>query len=283
VRKLIVLAATAALGLAVPAGAAEGIKWHTSLEEAVKASEESGKLVMLTLHTEWCGFCTKLEQETWPAEAVIAKSADFECASVDPEKTEVSDSYDDGSYPRTLFIRSDGEVVSVIPGFLPPEDFVAEMSQATENAGKLAEAEELAKGLAKPEDDLPHAFKIGALYAAIGRTKDALLWLTPAYEGREALPEADRGEVALAYGLRLAADLQHEKCLSVLQPFIEAHPAHERAREARFTVGLAFAKTDKLTEARDVWQALANEGQDDWVGKASARNVEIVNGILQGQ
>jgi tetratricopeptide (TPR) repeat protein len=270
-------------GLLPPAAGAEGIQWHKSLDEALKASKESGKLVMLTLHTDWCGYCTMLKEQTWPAEAVIGKSAEFECVAVDPEKTEGNDQYDDGSYPRTLFLRADGEVVNEIGGFLPPDEFVAEMGRAQGNLAKLKEAEEITKQLAKPEDDLALALKAGVLYAEIGRVKEAIHWLAPAYEGRGTLPESDRGEVALAYGLGLSMDLQYEKSLPVLQAFVEGFPAHERVRDARFAIGMGLLKTDKLTEARDVWQKLAEEKPDDWIGEASAHNVEVVNQALKGQ
>jgi len=283
VRKLIAVAAMLMAGWAVPAAAAEGIRWHETLDAALKASQESGKLVMLTLYTDWCGFCTKLKQETWPAEAVVEQAAAFECASVNPETTKGSERYDNGAYPRTLFLRADGEVVSEIPGFLPPEEFAAAMGRVHEDLEKLTEAETLAKPLAGPEGDLALALKIGSLYGEIGRTKDALHWLAPAYEGREALPEADRATVAAIYGLSLAADLQYENCLEVLQPFIEAHAAHEQARPARFQIALALAKTDRTAEARDLWQALVDENSEDWIGKASAHNVQLATQALGGQ
>jgi thioredoxin-related protein len=283
-RTIVAVAVASALVIvAATSGAAEGIKWHESLDEALKASAKSGKLVMLTLHTEWCGWCHKLQEETWPADAVIAKSADFECVAVDPEKTQVSEEYNNGSYPRTLFLRSDGAIVSEIGGFLPPEEFVAQMGLAAENLKKLAEAEAIEKRVAKPEDDLPSALRAGTLYAEIGQPKKALEWLRPVYEHAAELADDQRAEATVAYGTALATDRQYEKAVPVLQEVAEKYPTHPRAREVRFALGLVLAQTGKVAEARAVWQKLVDEKPDDDVGQASAHNVQIADQVLKGQ
>lgn len=277
----IVVAATVAAVCGTAFG--EGITWRTSLDEALKASKDSGKLVMLTLYTDWCGFCEKLKQETWPAPSVIAKSTEFECVMLNPEKTAGEDPFDVGEYPRTVFLRSDGELVSEVRGFLPPDEFVKEMARAQENLPKLNEAEEIAKKLSRPEDDVGLAFKAGILYAEIGRPKEAIRWLGGIYGMLDKLDEQQRPEAAFVYGMSLAADLQYEKAIPVLRQAIKTYPEHPRQREARFVLALALAETDALTEARDLWAKLAAEKTDDWIGKASAHNVDVVDEMLKNR
>lgn len=262
---------------------AQGIVWRTNLDEALKASKDSGKLVMLTLYTDWCGFCDKLKEETWPAPSVIAKATEFECVMVNPEKTEGEDPFDTGEYPRTVFLRFDGEMVNQVRGFLPPEEFVREMARAQENLSKLNAAEEIAKKVARPEDDVALALKAGTLYAEIGRPKDAIRWLAEVYRLLDKLEEHQRPEAAFAYALSLSEDLQYEKAIPVLRQAIKAYPNHQRLREARFVLAICLAETDALAEARELWAKLAAENPDDQIGKASARNVSIVDDILKNR
>lgn len=270
----------AALSGLPAAGHAEGIKWHKSLAEALQASKDSGKVVMLTLYTVWCGYCDMLKTQTWPNEAVIAKSAEFECAAVDPEKTKLEGPYDNGQYPRTLFLRFDGEVVNEVPEYVPPEVLVKEMTRAQENLAKLNQAEEIARKLVRPEDDLASASRVGILYAEVGNVKKALQWLKPAYEAREKLAEELRPEVLVAYGVSLWLDLQYEKAIPILREAAEKYPNHPGSREARFALAGALFRTDKAAEARDIWRKLADEKADDSIGKASAQNVKIVDELL---
>jgi tetratricopeptide (TPR) repeat protein len=270
----------AAVGSLPATGRAEGIKWHKTLDEALQASKESGKLVMLTVYTAWCGYCDMLKSKTWPDEAVIAKSAEFESAAVDPEKTKLQGPYDNGQYPRTLFLRFDSEVVHEVPEYVPPEVLVREMARAQENLGKLNRAEEIARKLARPEDDLPSAVRVGILYAEIGNAKKAIEWLKLPYEGRDQLGEEQRPDVLVAYGVSLSVDLQYEKAVPVLREVAEQYANHPRSREARFALAGALLKTGKPSEARDIWKKLAEEKADDWIGEASAHNAKVADEML---
>jgi len=262
------------------AACAEGIQWRQSLDEALQAAKQSGKLVMLTLYTDWCPYCDMLKSRTWPDAAVIAKSAEFECVAVNPEKTKLDGPYDTGEYPHTLFLRADREVVSEVPEYVPPEVLVREMTRAQENLAKLNEAEKIAGTLAKPEDDLASAARVGALYAEIGNAKKAIQWLKPVYEAREKLSDEQRPEAQIAYGVSLSVDLQYEKAVPVLRETIERYPSHPRLREARFALAGALLKTGKASEARDIWRKLVDEKPDDWIGEAAAHNVAIANDML---
>jgi thioredoxin-related protein len=47
------------------------VKWY-SIEEAEKLSKEQGKKIMIDVYTDWCGWCKKMDKETFN-HPVIAK------------------------------------------------------------------------------------------------------------------------------------------------------------------------------------------------------------------
>jgi thioredoxin-related protein len=47
------------------------VKWYT-IQEAEKLSKENGKKVMIDVYTDWCGWCKKMDKETFN-HPVIAK------------------------------------------------------------------------------------------------------------------------------------------------------------------------------------------------------------------
>jgi thioredoxin-like negative regulator of GroEL len=260
---------------------AKRIAWHATLNEALAAAKKSNKLVMLSLHTEWCTWCQKLTAETWPAEVVVAKSASFECVQVNPEKTEVSDRYNNGEFPRILFLTAAGDVARVTAGFLPPDGFVQEMEQAQESAKKLREAQELERKLAETPGDRSLPARAGGLYLQIGNQKRALELLKPVYDHLSELDEKLRGDAAADYGTALLMDEQFEPAAAALLQFTKQFPAHQRIWQGRFALGFALANLDKLAEARDQWKLVA-EGDPHGPYAERARGlVERVNEELK--
>jgi tetratricopeptide (TPR) repeat protein len=260
--------------------AAEGISWHRTLQAALTASEGSGKPILLALETEWCGWCKKLDADTWPAEAVVAKAAEFECAKVDPEKTKGAERYDDGSYPRILFLTAEGDVLKEVGGYLPPEEFVPAMAEAQANIAKAKAIQELEQQVTGPEEDVAKSFQIGLLYSEIGRVKRALEWLKPVWEHQDQIPEEERVRLAMEYGGNLATDLQYEQALPILNGIVEQHADHALAREAWFALGFCQANLDRLVEARESWRKVVAGNAEDAIGRQAADLVERVTQTL---
>lgn len=261
-------------------GQGKGITWYGSLDEALEAAKESKKLVMLNLHTEWCGWCRELEDKTFPDEGVIEKSKEFECAQVDPEKTEVKDEYDDGSYPRTVFLNAEGEVVHVLPGYAAPEAFMAETERAKENAKKLEEAKVLEAKFAENPEDYAAASGAGTLLLEIGQAKRAVPLLKAAAENVDKLEEGARADAVADCGVALLQDSQWETALKVFKKAVETYGEHERIWEMRFALGLCYANLDKLVEARTQWQKVADGAEEGNLGRQAKDYVERVDQML---
>jgi len=260
---------------AVP-GQDAAIAWYESLEAAIEAAQESDKLVMLSLHTEWCHWCHELEKQTWPDANVIEESKAFECVQVDPEKVDTDEKYDDGSYPRILFINAAGDIVYEIGGFAPPEAFIGEMKKANKGAVQLEEAKRLAAAFEADPQDYDAAFEAGHLYLEVGHTKDAIALLTPAYECIEMVAKKSQPETAFDYGAALLTDRQFEEAIEVFSGATDKYPKHERHWEGRFALGICYANLDKLVEARDEWKVVA---ASDKAGSYRDRAAELVGRV----
>lgn len=96
-------------------------------DEALKQAAEENKLVMLFFWADWCRYCTKIRQEVFENEKVrepFEKS--FVAVSVDtmrdPEK--ISEQFKPKALPTMAFMRPDGEVLGLLPGYIELDDFV---------------------------------------------------------------------------------------------------------------------------------------------------------------
>lgn len=66
---------------------ADHVNWQTDVEPALKTANESGKLVLLKFTADWCGYCKKMERETFTRPAVAATvNEEFVPVLVDADK-----------------------------------------------------------------------------------------------------------------------------------------------------------------------------------------------------
>lgn len=111
--------------------APQEIRWHTSLESALKESKRSGKPVFADFYATWCPPCQMLEKQTYPDAKVIAESQKWVMLKIDTDKqTDMAVQYGISSLPTLAVLRSDGKPVTSVGGFLDAEQFVEFLQDA---------------------------------------------------------------------------------------------------------------------------------------------------------
>ncbi|MCI4666760.1 MAG: thioredoxin family protein [Bacteroidia bacterium] len=69
-----------------PKEEAEKVEW-IGIEEAVKLSEKDGKKIIVDLYTDWCGWCKKMDRETFNNSKVAALiNEHYHAVKFNPEK-----------------------------------------------------------------------------------------------------------------------------------------------------------------------------------------------------
>lgn len=98
-----------------------------------KAKSDNDKLVMVEFSTEWCSWCKRLDAQTWPDPQVIEVARQHLVpVEIDAEKgdgIELAKKFRIGGYPTMVFLNAEGEEVDRIPGYLPAEDMVGELTR----------------------------------------------------------------------------------------------------------------------------------------------------------
>ena len=110
---------------------AGGVNWLSSMEEAVAQAERQDRPIMVDVYADWCGWCKRLDSDTYVDAKVVAKSGEFVSLKLDADANRsVLSRYKIGGLPTIIFIDADGHEIHRVIGYKPPEEFVHDMDTA---------------------------------------------------------------------------------------------------------------------------------------------------------
>jgi uncharacterized protein YyaL (SSP411 family) len=136
---ILVMALFSPVFLYAQSGSNESVKWkewNTGYQEALK----SRKIMLVDMYTEWCGWCKKMDRDTYTHPGIIGRlSKDFVSIKFNPEEDTRfyidSNAYSGqqlkmmltqnqgGGYPTTFFLVPKQNVIHVriYPGYMNPD------------------------------------------------------------------------------------------------------------------------------------------------------------------
>jgi thioredoxin-related protein len=115
----------------------EKLNWINLNSGLVKAKVEK-KSILIDFYTDWCHWCKEMDKKTFNDKVVSQKLKDrFITVRINAESKTESASYQGKNYtnveltqafgvtgfPTLAFLTSDGEIITLIPGYVPAETF----------------------------------------------------------------------------------------------------------------------------------------------------------------
>ena len=168
IRLFCLLALASALPSALPSAAAQtnageipddAPAWKP-VAEAVELAEADGRLLLVHAYTVWCGWCARMDRETYADDAIQAYLAEhYVSTRLDLESDEVvpffeyevpmrvlGDALQISGTPTSVFVDSDGSLITKMPGFVPADQFLLALQYVREEAYELQSFEEFIEG-----------------------------------------------------------------------------------------------------------------------------------------
>lgn len=127
--------------LTLSAGAWAAVNWENNYDTALLKAKKEQKLVMVDVYTDWCGWCKRLDKDTYGNKEVETKlSKNFIAVKINPEKSaknaSLAKEFGTRGYPHIVFLDAAGKKLSEIGGYLPAGDFLKRLDKVAEQAKK---------------------------------------------------------------------------------------------------------------------------------------------------
>lgn len=125
---------------------AKGPQWK-KFDEGLSQAKKSGKKILVDVYTDWCSWCKKMDANTYADKKVMEYlNKNFVVIKLNAEANETitysgqkispaefSQGMGVSGYPATLFLQSDGQPITLLPGYAEADMFIHVLSFIGEN------------------------------------------------------------------------------------------------------------------------------------------------------
>lgn len=126
----------------IPGSVAAGEGQWLTFDRALSKAQAEKKFIVIDFYTDWCKWCTVMDQKTYTDPAVLAIiEKNFVLAKVNPEKdgsyafkgrtltnADLAKEFNVRGFPTTVYLDQEGAFCGSFSGFVPPEVYVKILS-----------------------------------------------------------------------------------------------------------------------------------------------------------
>ncbi len=121
---------------------ASKLVWHKDLEQSLEMARRANKMVLVDVYTDWCGWCHRLDRDTYSNPDVITfVNNQFVCLKLDAEDggkgARFAQKHKVKGYPCTMVLDASGKRLGVFYGYRPAQQFPDAVRQALEKSGSV--------------------------------------------------------------------------------------------------------------------------------------------------
>jgi len=122
------------------------IQWYAFDKGLAKAQAE-GKVLVVDFYTDWCHWCKEMDKQTYSEKNIIKYASDklimaklnaetekkYKFKEAEYSGRQLSQIFGVTGFPTTAFVKSNGELITAVSGFISPEKFIHILKYLAEN------------------------------------------------------------------------------------------------------------------------------------------------------
>ena len=237
------------------------LPWIQSYDQALKEAQLGDKLILAYLYTDWCGYCKKMEAETFTDKAVIDEMSDRYVwlklnAETDEEGRRLQERFNITGYPGLLLLNGEGQEMERISGFVPADAFRERVAAAAGGPGSFVS---LLRTAGQQPESVDLQYRLAEKYIERGEFPAAIERLRQVV----ALdPDNSSGKADLSYyylALSLASQGNEELALLELDSLESSFPGSDYIADSTFLRGQIYYHSGNRAQAEEVLAAYVQD------------------------
>jgi thioredoxin-related protein len=235
-----------------------------SLSDILAKAKQENKIVMVDVMTDWCKWCIELDNKVYSnaevSEFANANQVNFKIDAEKGEGVDFAKKYKVQGYPTILFLKSDGEEIDRIYGYVPLKDFSEMMKDYNKGINTYPYLKDL---LAKEPNNIEANLKMADKEMSLGQLDDAKAHLNNIIKQD---PENAGGKTDDAK-YRLASLADKSTIAKELETFISENPGSDVLKDAYVSLAetYTYALEDKANGEKYYAKSLELFPNDDMV------------------
>lgn len=274
-KKWIAILALFIVPIAINSANAEEIDWVKDYEAALAQAKETNRPIMIDYYTDWCGWCKKLDKETYQHNAVVEKSDEFISAKINAEKdVKSARAHGVSSYPTILFLNSEGKEIWRVKGYKNGPQFLLEMVRA--------QAQTMPEDILKEQADVGDAeaaYFLAQKYLAVNDKQKANTYLQKAIESDPDNQTGYKADALLDLGFSYIQMKNNDAALEQYATYLDGFESDDRRDEALYYGGMLHLNLGEQDRANEYFGEL----QKDHASSVYTRQVKMVLQQLKRQ
>ncbi len=252
---------------ALPDGRAGGIAWAENWDSALEQAQVEGRIVMVDFYTTWCGWCKRLDRDTYSDAGVIDRCRKLVAVKVDGERrADLARKYGVTGYPTIGFLHPDGRPLQMVVGYQKADPFAEMLDRLLD---RKSDAFILRQRLKDHPDLIDVRADLAALLLGQGEAGEALAQLDTLLEASGKMDKERYWEFTLARGKALLATGDAREAKRSLKDFVKHQKQSPRLAEALYYLGESAAAEGDRKEARKCFRRILEIRQEGWLAERS--------------
>jgi tetratricopeptide (TPR) repeat protein len=210
-----------------------------------------------------------LEDSTFTNKDVLALSKGMVFVKAEAKiDTALRDQYEIAGFPTVVLMKSSGEEIDRIYGYLPPEEFVSMIQSYLQGKETL---EDIENRFQTDSTDVELAFKLAEKYEARRKYEQSALYYQKVVDLD---PENEKGESQDALFNLAWLEIRkkdYSKAVDAFKNFLEKYPESEMAQDAELYIPYSYAHAGDTAKALELYQKFLtdypNSEDTSWVRK----------------